>query len=277
MTNAPSPADPLSLADRVACLSGASVLCLGDVMLDRFVQGDVDRVSPEAPIPVLRIGSETTMLGGAGNVARNLVGLGAQVRFLSVIGADEAGRMIERLLGDLADVRVDLETDAARPTTQKTRYLAGGQQLLRADAEATRDIAEPLAARLIATVRAALAEGLGALVLSDYGKGVLTDAVVAAVIGLAREADVPVIVDPKGTDYRRYAGAQVLTPNRKELSQASGSAAPPPPPRRRRGRDRRPPPDGNLRRRRHPGHPQPGRHVAGAGAWAGGASAHRSA
>lgn len=225
MTNAPSPADPPSLAETVAGLSGASVLCLGDVMLDRFVQGDVDRVSPEAPIPVLRIGRETTMLGGAGNVARNLVGLGARVRFLSVIGADEAGATVQRLLAALSGVDAGLETDRERPTTQKTRYLAGGQQLLRADAEATRDIDESLAARLIATVRAALSQGIGALVLSDYGKGVLTDGVVATVIGLARDADVPVIVDPKGTDYRRYAGAQVLTPNRKELSQASGGCA----------------------------------------------------
>lgn len=211
------PSDLVAWVDRLA---GARVLCLGDVMLDRFVQGEVDRVSPEAPIPVLRITRETAMPGGAGNVVRNLVGLGASVAFLSVVGDDAAGADLAGRLEALAGVDVDLVPEAQRPTTLKTRYMAGGQQLLRADAETVQPIRPDTAADLLDRVRRRL-PGCGAMVLSDYGKGVLTPPVLRAAIDAAAAAGVPVIVDPKGADHRRYAGASVVTPNRKELSEAT--------------------------------------------------------
>jgi D-beta-D-heptose 7-phosphate kinase/D-beta-D-heptose 1-phosphate adenosyltransferase len=217
-------ADPVPLADWIDRLPQTRVMCVGDVMLDRFVEGDVDRVSPEAPIPVLRIRGQSAMLGGAGNVARNLVGLGARVAFLSARGDDEAGAELTRLLGDLPGVEADVAVEPGRPTTVKTRFLAGGQQLLRADAETTAAIAPACAARLLEMARARL-ESCGALILSDYGKGVLAEALTRALIEMAADAGVPVIVDPKGADYSRYAKATVVTPNRKELSQASGGRA----------------------------------------------------
>lgn len=214
----PAAVDLVDLVDRLA---GARVLCVGDVMLDTYVQGDVDRVSPEAPIPVLRIARETTMLGGAGNVVRNLVGLGARVGFLSVVGDDADGAAVAALLTALPGVEPGLLTEPGRPTTRKTRFMAGGQQLLRADAECDGPMAEATAEALLAEARARLATH-GALVLSDYGKGLLTESVTRALIALARAADCPVVVDPKGADHRRYAGAAVVTPNRKELSEATG-------------------------------------------------------
>ncbi|MQX38554.1 D-glycero-beta-D-manno-heptose-7-phosphate kinase [Roseospira navarrensis] len=216
--------DPLSLSDWVDRLATARVLCVGDVMLDRFIQGDVDRVSPEAPIPVLRIRHESAMLGGAGNVTRNLVGLGTGVAFLSVAGDDPAGGEVVDRLDALAGVETHLVREPGRPTTLKTRFLAGGQQLLRADAETTAAISDASAARLLEAARAALPR-CGAVILSDYGKGVLTGAVTRALLDLAAEAGVPVVVDPKGADYARYRGAAVVTPNRKELSEATAGRA----------------------------------------------------
>jgi len=217
-------AESSALADWVDRLAETRVLCVGDVMLDRFVQGDVDRVSPEAPIPVLRIRHESAMLGGAGNVARNLVGLGASVVFLSSTGSDEAGAEIDRLLNGLARVEPHLAVEPGRPTTLKTRFLAGGQQLLRADAETTQALPDETAAGLLEAARNTL-PGCGAMVLSDYGKGVLTEPVTRALIDMAVAAGIPVVVDPKGADYHRYAGATVVTPNRKELSEATAGHA----------------------------------------------------
>ncbi|KJS35804.1 MAG: D-beta-D-heptose 1-phosphate adenosyltransferase, partial [Rhodospirillaceae bacterium BRH_c57] len=129
------------LAASVAALRDVTVLCAGDVMLDRFVTGTVDRISPEAPIPVLRVTRETAMLGGAGNVVRNLVGLGARTLFLSAVGDDAPGHAVAGMLGDLAGVTPVLEVESGRQTAIKVRYIAGGQQLLRADQETVAAIA----------------------------------------------------------------------------------------------------------------------------------------
>lgn len=202
-------------------LSQAHVLCVGDVMLDRFVYGSVSRISPEAPIPVLRVEREAAMLGGAGNVVRNLAALGAKSAFVSVIGTDASGSELEALLGAMPNVEVSLVPVRDRSTTIKVRYVAAGQQLLRADSE--NDTALPEVARKAVLMRAIAAlDGCQALALSDYGKGVLCDEVVADLIGAARRRGRPVVVDPKGSDYRRYAGASVVTPNLRELAQASG-------------------------------------------------------
>jgi D-beta-D-heptose 7-phosphate kinase / D-beta-D-heptose 1-phosphate adenosyltransferase len=216
----------MSVSEMVAAigaLSGARVVCVGDVMVDRFVYGEVTRISPEAPIPVCRVQREEQMLGGAGNVARNLVALGAAVEFVSVVGEDDAGAEIARLIDGLEGVAATLLVDAARMTTVKTRYFATGQQLLRADRESAAPIAPALEETIVERVSAAL-DGAGALILSDYGKGVLTASLTGRLIAAANRIGRPVIVDPKGDDYGRYRGASLLTPNRHELREASRMA-----------------------------------------------------
>ncbi len=213
--------DRPSLVPLVERLADARVLCVGDIMLDRFVTGDVERISPEAPIPVLRITSETTMLGGAGNVVRNITTLGGKVRFVSVLGDDDAGREVADMVNTYNGVEADLLSDPDRETAIKTRFLAGNQQMLRADKETVSDISADRADQVLDTVEREI-PSCGALMLSDYGKGVLTNTVLQRLIAIARNAGVPVIVDPKGTDYTCYRGATLVTPNRKELEQATG-------------------------------------------------------
>jgi len=210
-----------ALADRVERLRATSVLCVGDVMLDRFVYGSVDRISPEAPIPVLAIERESAMLGGAGNVVRNLVALGAHPAFISVVGDDVPGREIARLVGEHDTIAPSLLVEPGRQTTIKTRFFASNQQLLRADRETRAALDETIRDRVLARAAEVLA-GAGVMVLSDYGKGVLAPDMVAGLI--ARAAGKVVVVDPKGTDYSIYAGATIVTPNRKELHEATGMA-----------------------------------------------------
>ena len=209
------------LAPLIDALPGARVLCVGDVMLDRFVTGAVDRISPEAPIPVLRITGESLLLGGVGNVAANLATLGVQVGLFSVIGDDAAGQGLAARAREMLGNAGGLLVDAGRPTTVKTRFFAHQQQLLRVDEESVAPLSAAAEKRLFEAISAAL-PGAGALILSDYGKGVLTPTLIKSLIHAAQAAGVKVVVDPKGTDYDRYAGATVLTPNRKELAQATG-------------------------------------------------------
>lgn len=213
--------DVSSLTAVVEAMRGVRVLCIGDAMLDRFVYGDVERISPEAPIPVVRIKREAAMLGGAGNVVRNLVALGAATVFVSVVGDDDAGRDVGRLIGELDSVDPCLVVESGRQTTIKTRYVAGAQQLLRADRETSAPIGAETARRLVQMVEVVLPK-VDIVILSDYGKGVLSGAVLAQVLEAARVAGKRVLADPKGRDYCIYAGAFVVTPNRKELGEASG-------------------------------------------------------
>ena len=212
--------DHAALAARIGDLPTAKVVCVGDVMLDRFVYGDVSRVSPEAPIPVCRVTNETGMLGGAGNVVRNLVSVGASVTFVSVIGDDDIARDVDVLLRDLAGVTRTLIAEKDRPTTSKIRYVAGGQQLLRADREVTTPITDDVADAVFRAAENALKDA-GSLIVSDYGKGTVTDGLVARLIAAATAAGKPVIVDPKSRDFTRYAGASLITPNLKELGEAA--------------------------------------------------------
>jgi D-beta-D-heptose 7-phosphate kinase/D-beta-D-heptose 1-phosphate adenosyltransferase len=208
------------LALQVGKLAEARVAVVGDVMLDRYVYGEVDRISPEAPVPVCRVVDEAAMLGGAGNVVRNLAALGARVRFVAAVGVDPAAAEVEALLGALDGVRSDLVAVPGRVTTIKTRFFAGIQQLLRADQENT----APPAAAVVDDLVARATDALGwcdVLVLSDYGKGVLSEAVAGKLIAAARAAGRPVVVDPKGNDFTRYTGATLVTPNRRELADAS--------------------------------------------------------
>ena len=215
--------DHSALAAEVEAMSGVRVLCVGDVMLDRFAYGEVERISPEAPIPVFRHQHEATMAGGAGNVLRNLSAIGVAARIVAVIGDDGAGAELRALIEAEPGAQAELFAAKGRETTIKTRYIAGSQQLLRADRETTTAIEPKMAERIVAAVAAALAE-TDAVVLSDYGKGVLTREVTARIIEAARQAGKPVVVDPKGPDMSHYRGASVVTPNRRELAEASGLA-----------------------------------------------------
>jgi rfaE bifunctional protein kinase chain/domain len=192
------------------------VLVVGDVMLDRYWFGDAERISPEAPVPVVRIVRSEERPGGAANVARNVAALGAQATLLSVIGADEPGSALERLLG-AAGVRASLHRDPALPTTVKLRVIGRQQQLLRIDFETTPSH-EVLADKLADFDR--LLPQADVVILSDYGKGGLKH--IGAMIERARAAARPVLVDPKGDDWAKYRGATIVTPNRGEFRQVAG-------------------------------------------------------
>ena len=194
----------------------AKLLVVGDVMLDRYWFGDVERISPEAPVPVVRIARTEDRPGGAANVARNVAALGAQATLLSVIGDDEPAVTLERLLAQERIV-TSFHRDSALPTTVKLRVIGRQQQLLRIDFETTPSH-EVLATKLADYDRQV--DGADLVVLSDYGKGGLTH--IVTMIERARAAGKPVLVDPKGEDYSRYRGATLITPNRAELRQVIG-------------------------------------------------------
>ncbi len=208
---------PLPVPPELPELSDVRVLVVGDSMLDRYWFGAVDRISPEAPVPVVRVGREERRAGGAANVARNVRSIGAQATLMGLAGDDEAGRELAALLRE-AGVEPVLSLQANAPTTVKLRIIGRAQQLLRLDfeqppqAEAVADIVMGFR-RLVSLHRC--------VVFSDYGKGAL--AAVAEMIECARGAGVPVLVDPKGTDWARYRGAGVITPNRQELQAVVGA------------------------------------------------------
>jgi len=194
----------------------ARVLVVGDVMLDRYWFGEVSRISPEAPVPVVKVGRTEERLGGAANVARNISAIGAQAALLSVVGRDEAADAIQALL-DADAIKGQLHRDPALATTIKLRVIGRQQQLLRVDFE-TEPTHEVLDAKL-ADFESRLA-ATDAVILSDYGKGGLRH--IQRMIELARAAAKPVLVDPKGDDYERYRGATLLTPNRSEFREVAG-------------------------------------------------------
>lgn len=211
------------LSKDVQQLAQGRVLCVGDVMLDKFVYGNVERISPEAPIPVFLVTREKHMLGGAGNVAANIMSLGASVMLAAVVGDDAAGADIHKRLAE-EGVTPALEVSIDRFTTVKSRFVGAGQQMLRVDREKTAAIPAGIEAQLLASVTQSIGK-VGAVILSDYGKGVLTDSLIEGIIATARAHNVPVIVDPKGRDFSRYRGATAVTPNRKELEAATGMTA----------------------------------------------------
>jgi D-beta-D-heptose 7-phosphate kinase/D-beta-D-heptose 1-phosphate adenosyltransferase len=199
----------------------AHVLVLGDLMLDRFVYGAIDRISPEAPIPVLTVERELDVPGGAANVARNIASLGASATLIGVVGDDAVASSLKAQLAAIPTIDARLMVDASRCTTLKTRFVAERQQVLRADREQRQALTAAVAQRLLAPFRSAL-ETADIVVLSDYDKGVLSEEVVREAIAAARAAGKRVIVDPKSRSFSKYAGAAVLTPNRQELERATG-------------------------------------------------------
>jgi rfaE bifunctional protein kinase chain/domain len=203
-------------APTAAELARSRVLVVGDAMLDRYWFGEVERISPEAPVPVVRVRSTEERLGGAANVARNIVSLGACAGLLTVVGDDEAGRCIGSLLA-ASGIVGHLHTDPRLTTTVKVRVIGRRQQITRVDFETTPE-AEVLTSHL--DEYASLLPDFDVVLLSDYGKGGLTH--IVRMIELARDAGRPVLIDPKGDDYSRYAGATLLTPNRAELREVIG-------------------------------------------------------
>ena len=211
------------LAEAIPRLARASVLVIGDVMLDRYVFGSVARISPEAPVPVLSVDRELALPGGAGNLVRNLTALGAAVAFVSVVGDDQAGSDLTGLIGGQPNVEPWLLVQGGRCTTVKTRFIAGGQQLLRSDQEVTGAVHPKLAERMLRIAGDALA-ATSVTVLSDYRKGLLSGDVPRRIIEAARAAGRPTVVDPRGPDYDRFAGADVAVPSLRELASVTGMA-----------------------------------------------------
>jgi rfaE bifunctional protein kinase chain/domain len=212
---------PSTLAERqellrtIARFPGRRVLVVGDLMLDQYVRGAVGRISPEAPVPVVRVTGESSIPGGAGNVVSNLAALGASVSVLGVIGADDAGsRILEHFRGrgvDVEGVRVDVE----RETTQKCRVIAERQQVVRFDRETSGPLSHATETHLLASLETELPKA-DAVILSDYGKGVINPRVLARAITMARRRGIPVTVDPKPEHFRLYKGVTCVTPNTSE-------------------------------------------------------------
>ena len=212
----------MSPLDLLARFKDARVLVAGDVMLDRFIYAHVSRISPEAPVPVLAVEREAATLGGAGNVARNIASLGGQATLIGGKGKDESGARIDALLSEAARIHNALFTFDHGRTTEKIRYIADRQQVMRADYETPwRDLDH---GRILAAVREAIVTH-DALVISDYAKGFLPPALVRGLIALARAQSKPVIVDPKGIALSHYDGATVITPNKHEAAVATGGEA----------------------------------------------------
>jgi D-beta-D-heptose 7-phosphate kinase/D-beta-D-heptose 1-phosphate adenosyltransferase len=215
---------PLSAARARTLLKkvrGRRILVLGDVMLDEFLWGKVARISPEAPVPIVEVTSQSFHLGGAGNVASNVRSLGGDAVLAGVVGDDAAGRKIQEELA-AAGVEASLVvSESGRPTTIKTRIIAHHQQVVRADREHSDDIPDALEEDLLARVRSALRK-CDALIVSDYQKGVVTPRLMKAVLAMARREKTPVLVDPKLRHFALYQRVAVVTPNQAEAEQASG-------------------------------------------------------
>lgn len=207
--------------DQIAQLASGRVLVIGDVMVDHYVSGRVSRVSDEAPVPIIQVAEERWTAGGAANVAANIAALGGRAVLVGVTGADPAASTLAGILGLLsASVETHLIAESGRPTTIKTRYMGGQHQIVRVDREQPAAISRATEDRLIAAIDM-LASDCDAIMISDYAKGALTDRVLTAAIAAGKKTGTPVIVDPKRNDWGAYSGANIITPNRKELQLAT--------------------------------------------------------
>lgn len=217
---------PTIARERLEALLSAArdqhVVIVGDAMLDVYLRGDVDRISPEAPVPVVRVRDRKLALGGAANVAQNVAALGAGCDLVAVVGDDLAGATLRERLGEGTMHARSLVT-VARPTTTKTRVMARSQQLVRFDEEDDADLSAADVARVLEAIERALPDAT-ALVFEDYNKGVLVPAVIEGAIAMARERRLPIVVDPKFRNFFTYRGATVFKPNRRELESALGAA-----------------------------------------------------
>lgn len=207
----------------LAAMSARRIVVVGDAMLDVYLAGDADRLSPEAPVPVVTVHHRRSALGGAANVAANVAAIGAEGRLVAVIGDDPRG---DTFRSELASARLSdrhLVVAAARPTTSKTRVVARGQQILRIDEEVDEPIPAKAAEQVLQELERAMVDA-DALLVEDYNKGTLVPAVIERAMALARRRGLPVVVDPKFRNFFAYRGATVFKPNRRELEQAMGAA-----------------------------------------------------
>jgi D-beta-D-heptose 7-phosphate kinase/D-beta-D-heptose 1-phosphate adenosyltransferase len=209
----------VELLDRA---KGKRILVIGDAMLDVYLTGDVDRISPEAPVPVVRVRERTHALGGAANVAQNVIAIGAQCDLVAAVGDDSAGATLRLMLETLGAGSASLVT-IERCTTQKTRILARGQQLVRVDEEEDTDLGPSHIAPLIERIRVAV-QNADAVILEDFNKGLLSAELIAEVMRLAKARSLPVVVDPKYRNFFQFTGATIFKPNRRELEAALGAA-----------------------------------------------------
>ena len=210
----------MRLEELTEAISSRNILVVGDVMLDEYLWGNVHRMSPEAPVPIVGIDQQTHSLGGAGNIAANLTAMRSSVWLAGVVGTDPQALKIAELLTLIPGISANLYPCHDRPTTTKIRIIAHGQQLLRADREERHPIPVEAEDNIIRWVQEHLAS-VHACVLSDYAKGVLTEKLISSLITLCKQAGIPVIVDPKGHSYSRYRGATVVTPNLEEAHLAA--------------------------------------------------------
>lgn len=221
------PIDPLmtqSLLTYLDHFDQKNVLVIGDIMLDRFIYGEAGRISSEGPVPVLTATRESFMLGGAGNALSNLHGLGVTPSFIGLLGDDIQGQTVKNIITDLSPLYDGTIVLTDWNTTVKTRFLAQNQHLLKVDEENRRPISELAEQKIIEHIKKAVPD-MDAIILSDYGQGVVTEAVAQTAVTLGNKQDIPVLIDPRGFDYTKYKGARVITPNRKELSEATENKA----------------------------------------------------
>jgi len=204
----------------VAGFAGKRVLVVGDVMLDEYVWGRVNRISPEAPVPVVEVERLTHLAGGAANVARNLSSLGGKVCLVGLVGDDPQGQQLGRLFAESGVDASDLVVDPERPTTVKTRIMAQSQQVVRIDRERRGPVSADVARRALTLALDRLPD-VDAVVLSDYAKGLVDATICAEIVRRARQRGTPVVVDPKGRDYSKYVGATAITPNKAEAALAT--------------------------------------------------------
>ncbi|MGL4209589.1 MAG: D-glycero-beta-D-manno-heptose-7-phosphate kinase [Candidatus Adiutrix sp.] len=208
----------LELLDKIAKVP---ILCVGDIMIDRYIYGSATRISPEAPVPVVRVKKHVLVPGGVGNVTTNLGALGANPSTVTVAGEDQDALIVSQLLTRAKVSPPHLIQDPQRPTSVKTRIIAGIQQLVRFDEEETHPLSGEVAKKFVAVIRREM-KNVGAVTISDYGKGVLTAEILKEILTIAEKAHIPVVVDPKGANYELYRGATLVTPNRAELAYAFG-------------------------------------------------------
>jgi len=212
---------PKALRQYLQRFPQASVLVVGDLILDHYVMGRVSRISPEAPVPVVHVESESLRLGGAANVFNNILALGGKADLCGVIGSDESGRLLMKELGDKRSNRGGVVIDHDRPTTRKSRVVAHNQQIVRYDIEGRSELKAALRQKILRYVESRIRD-LSCVVVSDYAKGVVSSALMSEITRLAALRKVPVIVDPKVEHFSYYKGVTVLTPNHLEAAQASG-------------------------------------------------------
>lgn len=212
---------PERAAELLESVGGVRALVIGDLMLDEYLQGTVDRISPEAPVPVVRVDREWWALGGAANVAANVAALGATCDVAGIVGTDAGGARLAEALNSIGARTGGVVATDGRPTTVKTRVMARSQQVVRYDREDASDVAPDVEAEVIAAIRRE-APGCGVLILEDYNKGVLTPAVIRSALDVGRELGIPTVVDPKRINFFEYSGVTLFKPNAKELADALG-------------------------------------------------------